>query len=187
MHDDKIVSLYFARDEAAIRETEQKYGKYLLKVAYNILHDYEDCRESVNDTYLNAWKSIPPQKPDILSTYLAKITRRISIDILRKKSRGKRLPSEYTVSLSELADTLKSSSTTEQEIDARLLAKAINDFLKTLPCQTRDIFICRYYFADSIKSIAAFSHMGESKIKSLLYRTRNKLRLYLEEEEFYEI
>lgn len=184
MHDDKIVSLYFARDEAAIRETEKKYGKYLSKIAYNILYNTEDCRESVNDTYLSAWKSIPPQKPDVLSAYLAKITRRISIDILRRKNRGKRFPSEYMVSLSELEETLSGSNATEEEIDTRLLADSINRYLKTLPVEARDIFIGRYYFTDSIKDIAAYSHMSEAKVKSLLYRTRNKLRLYLEKEGF---
>lgn len=184
MHDDKIVSLYFARDEAAIRETEKKYGRYLSKIAYNILYDREDCRESVNDTYLSAWESIPPQKPDILSTYLAKITRRISIDILRKKSRSKRLPSEYTVSLSELEEALSGGNATEAEIDTRLLADAINGYLRTLPEAARNAFIGRYYFADSIKEIAAYSHTSEAKIKSLLHRTRNKLRLYLEKEGF---
>ena len=184
MHDDNIVSLYFARDEAAIRETEKNCGQYLSKSAYNILYDREDCRESVNDTYLSAWESIPPKKPDMLSTYLAKITRRISIDILRKKSRIKRLPSEYTVSLSELEEALSGGNTTEAEIDTRLLAAAINGYLRTLPKEARNAFIGRYYFADSIKEIAAYSHTSEAKIKSLLYRTRNKLRLYLEQEGF---
>lgn len=184
MHDNKIVSLYFARDEAAIRETEKKYGRYLSKIAYNILYDREDCRESVNDTYLSAWESIPPQKPDILSTYLAKITRRIAIDILRRKKRSKRLPSEYTVSLSELEESLSGGNATETEIDTRLLADAINGYLRTLPEEAKNAFIGRYYFADSIREIAAYSQTSEAKIKSLLYRTRNKLRLYLEQEGF---
>lgn len=184
MHDNKIVSLYFARDEAAIRETEKKYGRYLSKIAYNILYDREDCRESVNDTYLSAWESIPPQKPDILSTYLAKITRRIAIDILRRKNRSKRLPSEYTVSLSELEESLSGGNATETEIDTHLLADAINGYLRTLPEEAKNAFIGRYYFADSIREIAAYSHTSEAKIKSLLYRTRNKLRLYLEQEGF---
>ncbi|MBQ3569598.1 MAG: hypothetical protein IJA20_02870, partial [Methanocorpusculum sp.] len=104
MHDEKIVALYWERDESAIRVTEEKYGAYLMKIAYNILNDLEDSKESVNDTYLGAWNSMPPNKPSALSTYLAKITRRTSIDIFRKRSTEKRKVSEYSVSLDELGD-----------------------------------------------------------------------------------
>lgn len=104
MQDEKIVALYWERNETAIHETEQKYGRYLTKIAYNVLADLEDSKESVNDTYLSAWNSMPPHKPEILSTYLAKITRRISIDIYRKKNRKKRQPSEYALSLEELEE-----------------------------------------------------------------------------------
>ena len=104
MEDEKIVSLYWSRDEAAIRETEAKYDRYLTKIAYNILYNREDSRESVNDTYLAAWNSIPPHRPGVLSVYLGKITRRISIDIFRKRNRLKRRDSEYAVSLAEIED-----------------------------------------------------------------------------------
>ena len=104
MEDEQIVSLYWDRDENAIRETEIKYDRYLTKIAYNILNNTEDSRESVNDTYLAAWDSMPPHKPSILSAYLAKLTRRISIDCFRYRTRDKRMASEYAVSLSELGD-----------------------------------------------------------------------------------
>ena len=102
MEDESIVTLYWDRDERAIRETETKYDRYLTKIAYNILADLEDSRESVNDTYLAAWDSMPPHRPGILSTYLAKITRRISIDRFRYRTRDKRKESEYAISLTEL-------------------------------------------------------------------------------------
>lgn len=123
MQDEKIVVLYWERNESAIYETEQKYGRYLMKIAYNILADMEDSKESVNDTYLGAWNSMPPHKPEILSTYLVKITRRISIDIFRKRNRKKRQISEYTISLEELGDCVSAGDTTEQEVDALRMEK----------------------------------------------------------------
>lgn len=123
MQDEKILDLYWERNESAIYETEQKYGRYLTKIAYNILADMEDSKESVNDTYLGAWNSMPPHKPEILSTYLVKITRRISIDLFRKRNRKKRQISEYTISLEELGDCVSVGDTTEQEVDALRMEK----------------------------------------------------------------
>lgn len=185
MQDEKIVELYWLRNETAIHETEQKYGLYLTKIAYNILNNIEDSRESVNDTYLKAWNSMPPQKPNVLKTYLGKITRQLSIDIFRTRNRKKRSVSQYAVSLSELEECIPSNHNVEQEIELQLLGKIINDYLYTLPEQTRHIFVCRYYFCDSIKDISAFFGMSESKIKSILYRTRLSLKNYLESEGFF--
>lgn len=114
MRDDEIVTLYWKRDERAIKETKNEYGRYLFKIANNILDDFEDSRESVNDTYLAAWNSMPPHRPSILSTYLGKITRRISIDIFRKKNREKRRASEYALSLSELEECISGGSMPEE-------------------------------------------------------------------------
>lgn len=185
MRDEKIVELYWQRSESAIRETDQKYGHYLTKIAYNILSDWEDCRESVSDTYLGAWNTIPPQRPQVLSAYLAKLTRRISIDIFRKRNREKRRASEYALSLSELEESLSGGNPTEEEIDLRLLAKAISDYLRTLPEEAANLFVCRYYFADSLREAAARCRMRESKAKSMLHRTRAGLRAYLEKEGFH--
>lgn len=184
MRDEQIVALYLKRDEAAIRETEQKYGRYLTKIAYNILADWEDCKESVNDTYLSAWNAIPPQKPQVLSSYLAKITRRISIDIYRRRNRQKRKVTEYELSLSELEDCLSAGNITEQDVDVSLLGEAINGYLRTLSDEARDVFIGRYYFADSIKEVAAYYHLSEAKTKSMLYRIRIGLKAYLQKEGF---
>lgn len=184
MQDDRIVTLYWQRDEAAIRETEQKYGRYLSKIAYNILADREDSRESVNDTYLKAWQSMPPHQPTVLATYLGKITRQVSIDRFRSRNREKRRPSEYAVSLCELEECVSGGNATEQEVDGRLLAAAISAYLYTLPPETRHVFVGRYYYMDAIREIAAYHGMSEAKVKSLLYRTRMGLRSYLEQEGF---
>lgn len=184
MQDKEIVELFLERNEAAIRETELKYERYLTKIAFNILRDFEDSKESVNDTYLHAWNSIPPQKPVNLSTYLAKITRRVSIDLYRRKNRVKRKTSEYAISLTELEDCVQTEKSVDEEIDIKLLGQAINKFLKTLPEETRNAFIGRYYFLDSMKEVADYCGMSEGKLKSLMYRARCDLKDYLIKEGF---
>lgn len=184
MLDEAIIALFWKRDERAIRETDQKYGRYLTKIAYNVLADLEDSKESVNDTYLHAWNSMPPQKPNMLSTYLAKITRRVSIDIFRKRNRKKRQASQYIVSLAELADCVSEGNTTEDTVDAQLLGVAINEFLKTLSDDARNTFVGRYYFMDSIAEVAAYCGMSQAKVKSMLYRTCCALKTHLEMEGF---
>lgn len=182
MEDAQIVCLYWDRNETAIRETENKYDRYLTKIAYNILYDMEDSRESVNDTYLAAWNSMPPHKPSVLSAYLAKLTRRISIDCFRCRTQDKRLPSEYAISLTELEDCLSGGNTTEEAVNVKLLADAIGIYLRLLPENARTAFIGRYYFLDPLKEVAAYCGMSESKAKSLLYRTRLGLKEYLKKE-----
>jgi RNA polymerase sigma-70 factor (ECF subfamily) len=184
MDDKSIVELYLNRDESAIDKTQQKYQHYLTKIAYNILSDIEDSEESVNETYLATWNSIPPHKPDILSTYLAKLTRRISIDIFRKRNRTKRQGSQYALSLVELEECLPDTNTPEQTLDNTLLSNAINSFLRTLPENTRNIFIGRYYYLDSVKDVARYCGISEAKAKTVLYRTRCKLKEYLTKEGF---
>ena len=184
MQDADIVELYWARNEDAIQQTQVKYGAYLTKVAHNILGDPEDSAECVNDTYWAAWNSMPSNRPRILSTYLGKITRQISIDVFRKKHSQKRYASEYALSLDELGDGLSHKETPEKELDAKLLGEAINCFLRQLSKEERNIFIGRYYFFDSLKSVATYCGTSEAKAKSMLYRTRQKLKAYLMEEGF---
>ncbi len=185
MQDEKIIELYWKRDETAIQETAQKYEKYLSVIAHNILNDIEDSRESVNDTYLKAWNSMPPNKPNILKTFLAKITRQISIDIFRTRTRKKRGSSQYELSLCELEECIPDNNSPQQEVELKLLTNLINDFLYSLPELSRNIFVCRYYFCDPIKNISAFFALSESKVKSTLYRTRLSLKEHLESEGFY--
>lgn len=179
MQDEKIVKLYWERDEVALKETEAKYGKYLYKIAFGILADKSDSDESVNDTYLAAWNSIPPQKPSVLSTYLGKLTRRISIDIFRRKNSEKRKASQYALSLSELEDCIKDKISLEEDMENKDLAVAISVFLRTLSKESRALFVSRYYFCDSLKDAAHFVGVSESKAKSLLYRTRQSLKEHL--------
>ena len=184
MKDDQIVNLYWDRNEEAIHQTQMKYGSYLAKVAYNILSDFEDSQECVNDTYLAAWNSMPTNRPGILATYLGKITRQISIDLFRKKKRLKRYASQYAISLEELGDSFTDGITPDQELDAKRLTDAINRFLRSLPDDARNTFIGRYYFFDPLKDVAAYCGMSESKAKSMLYRTRQGLKDYLIKEGF---
>ena len=184
MEDEQIVSLYWQREEAAIRETEEKYSRYLTKIAYNILADHEDSRESVNDTYLAAWESMPPHRPSVLSAYLAKLTRRISIDRFRYRTRGKRQGSEYAISLSELGDCVSGGNTTEELVNVKLLADAIGIYLRSQSREARTAFLARYYFLDPVKEVAAQLGISESKCKTLLHRTRLGLKAYLQKEGF---
>lgn len=184
MQDRQIVELYWAREEEAIKETQAKYGAYLSKIAYNILADFEDSKECVNDTYLAAWNSMPTHRPNVLSAYLGKITRQITIDVFRKKNSAKRYASTYALSLSELTDTFSSEDIPEQSCEKKQLETAINQFLRALPEDARNTFIGRYYFFDPLKQVAAYCGMSEAKAKSLLYRTRQKLKDYLTKEGF---
>ena len=184
MEDEAIVSLYWQRNESAIRETERKYDRYLTKIAMNILADREDSRESVNDTYLAAWNSMPPHRPGVLSTYLGKITRRISIDRFRYRNREKRRQSEYEISLSELGDCVSGGNTTEESVNGKLLADAIGIWLRLQPEENRNLFLCRYYFLDSLQEVAKHCGITESKCKTVLFRMRKSLKEYLEKEGF---
>ena len=184
MRDQEIVDLYWDRNEDAIHRTQMKYGAYLSKVSYNILADLEDSKECVNDTYLAAWNSMPTNRPNNLATYLGKITRQISIDVFRKKHRKKRYASEFAISLDELGDSFTDGVTSEQELDAKFLDAAINRFVCALPELTQRAFVGRYYFFDSLKDIASYCGSTEGKVKVLLFRTRQKLKLYLKKEGF---
>ena len=179
MKDAEIVELYWQRDENAVQETTQKYGAYLSKIAYNILSDLEDSHECVNDTYLAAWNSMPENRPSILSTYLGKITRQISIDRFRKNNSKKRFASEYAVSLSEMEDYFADNNTPEQEVNAKLLEETVNSFVRSLSDDARKVFIGRYYFFDSVKAIATYCGISEANVKTMLYRTRLKLKEHL--------
>lgn len=183
MEDAKIVELYWQRRENAIDETARKYGSYLLKIAQNILFSREDSRECVNDTYLDAWNSMPPHRPNVLSTYLGKITRRISIDLLRKNTTLKRGGGEYILSLSELSDCIADSSP-QQALDRKLLTDAIARYLQSVSQKAREAFICRYFYMDSLRDTARHCHLTEANAKVLLHRTRVGLKDFLKEEGF---
>ena len=184
MEDQEIIRLYWERNDSAIMETDRKYGPYLSKIVRNVLSNGEDVRESVNDTYYAAWNTIPPHRPDCLSAYLAKLARRIAIDQFRKLTRVKRGGGEYALSLTELDGLCSAGNTTESAVDSRLLGQAISAFLRTLEPQARTAFIGRYYYCDGLNEVARYCGMSQSKAKSLLHRTRKKLKEYLEQEGF---
>ena len=184
MNDDEIVRLYWDRDESALRETETKYQNYLMKIAVNILYDSEDGREAVNDTYLKAWNAMPPHKPSLLSLFLGRITRQLSIDRWRMKTREKRGGTEYALSLDEISDCCTGGETPEESFELTQLAKAISTYLRTLSEEKRNVFVWRYYFCEPIKEISERRGESETKIKSMLHRTRAGLKQYLEKEGF---
>lgn len=184
MEDKEIVSLFWKRDESAIQETSKKYGMYCYSIAYRILKNHEDSEESVNDTYIDAWNSMPPNKPFLLSTFLGKITRRIAIDKWRVAHAEKRGSGETALVLDELKECLTSENDIETEIDRIQLAQTVNAFMKTLSEQERKVFVCRYFYMDSLESVCKKFGFSESKVKSMLFRVREKLRVYLQKEGF---
>ena len=182
MEDSRIVELYWARSEQAIPETEAKYGAYLKHISYNILADQEDAKECVNDTYHDAWNTMPPHRPNGLSAFLGKITRRISIDRLRKKYAAKRGGGEYPLALSELEECVSGADSVEGDILKNELVTLLNAFLAALPETERRVFLCRYWYMDSIADIAGRFGFSQSKVTSMLHRIRRRLRDRLEKE-----
>ena len=182
MEDEKIIGLYFERNESAITETAEKYGNYLYKIAYNILSDNEDSEESVNDTYFGVWNAIPPEKPKVFSAFLSRITRYISLNKFRSKNADKRGKGETMVAFEEIEECVPSKNSVISEIETKELAKIISDFLKKLPETERIIFIRRYYFFDSVADICEKFGFSKSKTSSLLHRTRKKILSHLEKE-----
>ena len=183
MDDQRIIDLYWSRSEAAITETDRKYGKYCYSIAYNILTNNEDAEESVSDTYMAAWKAMPPKRPSILATFLGKITRHLSIDRWRSRNRYKRGGGEIVLALEELEDCIADSLTVEKAIERKQLALVFNHFLESLTETERRIFLCRYWYLDSISAIANYYGFSESKVTSMLHRSRKKLRAVLEKED----
>ena len=182
MDDELIVQLYWDRSENAILETDRKYGAYCDSIAYGILQSREDAEESVNDTYMDAWNSMPPHRPSILATFLGKITRRISIDRWRNLNRVKRGGGEVILALEELEQCVAGSQNVELEVEKKELVRSINKFLDTLPVFERRVFLARYWYMDSIQEISTRFQFSQSKVMSMLFRTRKKLRRLLEKE-----
>lgn len=182
MEDEQIVALYFDRSEQAILETDAKYGRYCYSIAYNILTNREDSEESVSDTYMAAWKTIPPRHPSVLATFLGKITRRLSIDRWRSRSAYKRGGGEIILALEELGECVSGEESPEQVYLRKEQAVAINRFLGNLPETERSVFLCRYWYLDPVADIAEYFGFTQSKVNSMLHRTRKKLRKALEKE-----
>lgn len=181
MQDEMILELYWNRDETAIGATAEKYGTYCTCIAQNILHSPEDCEECVNDTWLRTWNAIPPQKPNCLRMFLAKITRNLAFDRYKAQSAQKR-NKEMEMVLDELADCLTTGITAEDHAVGKELEKAINTFLKALPEREGNVFIRRYFFVETPADIGKRYGISAGNVVVILTRTRQKLRVYLQKE-----
>ena len=182
MEDTAIVDLYFARSESAISQTDAKYGRYCYSIAYNILSNNEDAEESVSDTYMAAWRSIPPRRPAVLSTFLGKLTRHISINRWNSRSAYKRGGGEMTLALEELDACVADRMDVEKDYAHKETVRTFRRFLDRLPQTERNVFLRRYWCVDTIEDIANSFGFSQSKVKSMLLRTRKKLRRELEQE-----
>ncbi len=181
MDDSKIVNLYWERSESAIKETQNKYGRYCHSIAYNILNSWEDAEECVNDAYIKTWNSIPPNRPNALSTYIGKIIRNLALNRLRDNSAQKRISSAACFSIEELEECIPDGETADA-IDAVALGEIINCFLKKLPKKHRIIFMQRYWYFCPISDIADDTGLTESNVKVILLRAREKLKDFLSKE-----
>ena len=182
LEDDEIIELYWQRNEAAIAETDLKYRKYLFIIAYNILNEKLDCEECLNDTYLGAWNAIPPTRPNVLKAFLTTIIRRTAMKRYQHKNRQRAVPSEMTVSLSELEAFVSGDGDVEADFDAERLGKIISDFVRSLGKRRQFIFMSRYYAADSIDVIARDLKLSRSTINKELAAIRSDLAETLEKE-----
>ena len=182
MEDGKIIDLYLARDESAIRETAAKYGARLRAIAFAILESCESAEECENDTYLEAWRRIPPNEPrGYLFEYLGRITRHLAIDECRRMKSEKRR-AEYCELTQEMAECLPGGEDVESRLEAEALSGIITDFLLGCPKEQRAVFIRRYWFFESIEEIGRCFGFSQSKVKSMLYRMREALKVRLEKE-----
>ena len=182
MTDQEIVLLFWKRDEQAIAETRNKYGVYCRRIALNILADPQDAEECENDTYHTAWNTIPPQRPEQLAPYIGRIARNLSLKRLRQNRTQKRGGGVQILSLEELLDCVPDGQNFNAVLESRELGRIIDRFLRALPDWQRRLFVCRYWYCDSIEEICKQFGWGQSRVKMALYRIRCKLKTELEKE-----
>ena len=182
MSDEQIVELYWQRNEQAIRETDIKYKKFLMSVAYNIVHDERDCEECLSDTYIGAWNAIPPARPVLLQAFLSTIMRRIAINRYNSGKRQRRITSEFTISLSELEDLMADDCDVVTEIQAKELANIISDYVRSLPKRQMYVFISRYYLTESVSKISKELGCSISTVKREITSVKKGLKNKLESE-----
>lgn len=182
MTDTEIIDMYWIRDQSAIQQTAYQYSNYCYSIANRILNNHEDSEECVSDTWLRAWNAIPPQRPNQLSLFLGKITRNLAFDKYKMNSAKKRGGFETSLILDELEECVPTPNTVEQIIDDALLNKTINTFLRSLPERECDIFLLRYWYNKSLVEIGKQLSVRENNIKASLFRSRKRLKAYLEKE-----
>ena len=180
MTDSQIIALFWERNEDAIRQTDAVYGRKLYAISHKILRSRQDAEESVSDTYMRAWETIPPQKPNYFFAYLAKICRNFSLSKLQWNAAAKR--NAEVVSLTQEMETCIPDRSHDRKLDGEEIGRVLNRFLDGIGVESRLIFMRRYWYTDSIAEIAARYNISQSKVKTQLHRTRNKLQLFLEKE-----
>ncbi len=183
MKDEEMVGLYWMRSEDAVAATAEKYGNYCYSIAFSILHNAEDAEECVNDAYLAAWNSIPPHRPERVAAFLGKITRNVSLNRWKQYNAQKRGEGQTELALSELEECIPAKTGIEQAVEDELLTWSIEKFLYSQPRLKRNLFIRRYWYISSIQELADEYGMSESKVKSLRFRMRKKLKHHLAKED----
>lgn len=182
MEDSQIVELYWQKNADAISATADKYGSYCFTIANNILHSAEDSEECVNDTWLNAWNAMPPQKPNVLRMFLARITRNLSFNRFNKRNAEKRGGGEIVLVLEELSECLAGEADVETAYEAAELEQCIRRFVRALPERNRNVFVRRYFFTEPVSAIAKRYGLTANNIAVILSRTRKELKLVLMKE-----
>ena len=182
MEDAQIIELYFARDQRAVAETDEKYGRYCFYLANSILENREDAEETLSDTYLRAWNAIPPVRPQVLRLYLARITRNLAFSRWRKDHAEKRGGGQMELVLEELDECIPAPGSPEEGLDGKELAKLIREFLDTLGEKERVLFLRRYFYVEQTEQLAARYRMKPESVRKSLLRTRKKLKDYLNRE-----
>ncbi len=183
--DEEIIELYWHRKEDAIPLTDKKYGQFLFRVAYNILHDRLDCEECQNDTYLGVWNAIPPTRPAVFSAFITQIMRRIAINRYKERTSKKRIPSELTISMEDINNALHSDASVEEEYEAAEIGKIINDYVRSLSDRQRYIFIDRFYLAEDVETISADLSISISTVYREIEKIKQGLRLHLERNDIF--
>lgn len=183
--DEQIIELYWRREEKAIQETDKKYGQFLFRIAYNILHERLDCEECQNDTYLGVWNAIPPTRPTVFPAFITQIMRRIAINRYKEKASKKRIPSELTISMEDVNGTLHGDDSVAVKYEMAEVGKIINNYVRELSDRQRYIFIDRFYLAESVETIATDLSISVPTVYREIDKIKHSLKLYLEWNEVY--
>lgn len=183
--DEQIIELYWRREEKAIQETDKKYGQFLFRIAYNILHERLDCEECQNDTYLGVWNAIPPTRPTVFPAFITQIMRRIAINRYKEKASKKRIPSELTISMEDVNGTLHGDDSVAVKYKMAEVGKIINNYVRELSDRQRYIFIDRFYLAESVETIATDLSISVPTVYREIDKIKHSLKLYLEWNDVY--
>lgn len=179
LEDNDIIDMYWNRNEKAIEETDRKYGRFLYRIAYNIIYNHPDCEECLNDTYLSTWNTVPPTIPIVFQSFLSKIMRNVAVDKLRERGAAKRIPSELIVSIDEIGEMIPYNEENEA-IEA--IAEILNGYLRELDDREQLIFVCRYYYCDRVSEIAEMLNVSDRTVFRMLSSIKDGLKSKFDEE-----